>query len=263
MPTPPRRPGRPRKAKSERIMPRSIQRRLFWEPGEPHPLDVMFGRAGDAQVHLEQTIDRLVDQLVVLARGLRSSDEVATGEERAARQALRQRFSTRKHYDHLEVTLAAIRRRRLAARFAVISAALDLAQDLLGEPGLSPEEELVALLAEEESHTKRRRAASTEALADRLAAFERQLQAQRADLLRGAGNFEYHYVRKLVLNRAALREAKQMGRKVALDELYIERRYGPYLDYRWREGKGPLYTVHLGRFDEAVEGFPTDASEPY
>ncbi|MBA3827023.1 MAG: hypothetical protein H0X24_24415 [Ktedonobacterales bacterium] len=223
---------------------------------------MMFGRAGEAQAHLEQTIDRLVDQLVALARGLRSPDEMASVEERAARQALHQRFSTRKHYEHLEVTLAAIRRRRLAARFAVISAALDLAQDLLSEPGPSPEEELIALLAAAEPHAKRRRAASTEALAERLAAFERQLQGQRAELLRGTGNFEYHSVRKLVLNRAALREAKQTGSTVALDDLYIERRYGPYLDYRWREGKGPLYTVHLGRFDEAVEGAPTEASEP-
>jgi hypothetical protein len=120
----------------------------------------------------------------------------------------------------------------------------------LGELGPSPEEELVAHLANPEAAAPRRRAASTEILAERLQRFEAQIHAQRAEVLHGVGNFEFHYVTKPRVNWAAVREARANGTSLDPEQRYVMTTYGPYLDYRWREGKGALYTVHLGRLDD-------------
>ncbi len=244
--------GRPRNPVAERRIGRSVKGRLNWEPGTPHPLDVMFGVASEAKDHVSAAVDRLTDQLVAMQAAMErgdAPDELASHEERAALALIRERFAGKKHLDHLEATLAAVRRMRLAARMEIASAAIALAADLLAPSRPSIEEELLDLINERHQRTPQqtRQASIAVILAERLEAFDQQIRAPRERLTRGGGQFESHFVTHERPNLRAMRQAEKEGQTINLDDeqWWDVRTYGPYLEYRWREGK-TKYCVYLG-----------------
>lgn len=134
--------------------PRKIEKseggRVYWKPGKPHPLDVLYEEVNQVKAQLPGLLEELLStaqQTTIRLNGMleaaRESNDLTALFSEADRQAhhlIVDRFHNRKHYDHLHAAFTLQRYKRLAGRLKTIQAALNLACDLLGaEETLSQE----------------------------------------------------------------------------------------------------------------------------
>ena len=134
---------RPYKPRGERKIEPSTKGRVLWRPGTPHPLDVLFEEAATLRQELPGHLEELLTSIQHLQNALHTlldleqqfADPSAplSAADRAAFQAVSERFHNRKHLGHLEAVFAVLRRKRLSGRLQAIRAALDLASGLLAE----------------------------------------------------------------------------------------------------------------------------------
>ncbi|GCF11201.1 hypothetical protein [Dictyobacter arantiisoli] len=126
--------------------PRKIEEsktgRVWWRPGEPHPLDTLDAELSDLRDHLPTEIEALLlaahqtQQHLETLQQLEQADdpmEAFTAADHLASRAVVERFHNRKHEHHLRTIFAIQRRKRLLGRLQAIRAALDLANGLLSE----------------------------------------------------------------------------------------------------------------------------------
>jgi len=141
---------RRRTAKGERKIDKSQKGRVYWRPGEAHPLDVL----GEELKELSARLPDQLQQLLVSAQqaeehlraileathDLEDPTSIFTPAEQAAHTAILQRFGNRKHLEHLLMIFTLQRRKRMLGRLQAAAAALDLANGLLSEEeSFSPE----------------------------------------------------------------------------------------------------------------------------
>lgn len=124
--------------------------RVYWKPGEAHPLDTLNkevstikaqlpGLLGELLSTAQQTVTRLNG---ILEAASESDDLTAlfSQADHQAHQIIVERFRDRKHYHHLHAAFSLQRYKRLLGRLQTIHAALTLANDLLNaEETLSQE----------------------------------------------------------------------------------------------------------------------------
>jgi hypothetical protein len=124
--------------------------RVYWQPGEEHPLDILRDDLQQLKDQLpdllhqllataQQTVTRLEEILSATGEGDDFIDSFSQG-DRAVRLEIVNRFSDRKHLEHLLLAFSTQRHKRLLGRLQTIQAALTLANDLLAaEETLSQE----------------------------------------------------------------------------------------------------------------------------
>ncbi|BCL79218.1 hypothetical protein ccbrp13_16830 [Ktedonobacteria bacterium brp13] len=121
---------RPRKRRAEdaaRKVPVSDPaRRQRWQPGEDHPLDVMIAESALLEQELSGAVKKVEAATASITSLLGSWEDLATKEEQT-RQVFADRFGSIKHADHLQATLAVLRRRRLLTRLQALEEILHLA----------------------------------------------------------------------------------------------------------------------------------------
>lgn len=122
--------------------PRRVQKsepgRLFWQPTQPHPLDILPEDVETLDALVPECVEQLTTQAATLQRLL--SDLVAqdwkvslqTRDEQAL-TAIHQRFGVRKHLEHFQHNFAWLRRQHFLGLIRVITATLALATQLLQE----------------------------------------------------------------------------------------------------------------------------------
>ena len=146
----------PRKPKdtTPRKIEKSEKNRVYWEPGEEHPLDVLFEELAqlrklipDGLAALLTTAELTEQRLRGIMEAMQDADDptalfAVTNEK--ARHAILSRFGNRKHSSHLLAVLTIRRYKRLLGRMNAIQAALDLANGLLLEEEAFQEENLAA-----------------------------------------------------------------------------------------------------------------------
>jgi hypothetical protein len=121
--------ARPRTPRGERTMPRSTTGRLYWRPGDPHPLDILAKELDTLNAQLPTTLLSLLEtaQQAVhrLQAVLRQHDPTAPFHEADQRvwATVAHRFASRKHQRHLQLIFALKRRQRLLGRLRAIRAA--------------------------------------------------------------------------------------------------------------------------------------------
>ena len=124
--------------------------RVYWKPGQEHPLDVLYEEEDKVKGQLPGLLEELLStaqQTTIRLNGVleaaRESDDLAllfSEADRAAHHLIVDRFHNRKHYSHLHAAFSLQRYKRLMGRLRTIQAALTLANDLLGaEETLSQE----------------------------------------------------------------------------------------------------------------------------
>ncbi len=273
----------------ERRIPISSQGRISFRPGGEHPLDVQIKEALRAKEQLEEELERFLERLHALA----PLEEVADrfeAEDEALRRYLADHYQDYFHVDHIQATFLWLRRRRAIARLQAAQTALSLVQDLLAPDPFV--EELLDLLRErspEDVEVDRGQLTGDAQVArEQIVRFDAQLQEIRAAIVRGNGWIERYFIHKPGLRPEVIRQAyafwkeREQGTPVPPDvlesvhpeiaeclregkpiplrlkeEATTERDYGPYYNYRWREGggkKAPIYTISLGRLSERPEG---------
>ncbi len=146
---------RPFKPRGDRTIKESRKGRILWRPGTPHPLDVLFQEAQTLRDELPGQLQEMLTSAQHVQHTLHSLLEMEqqfddpaapiSAADRAAFQAVTERFHNRKHLDHLEAIFAVVRRKRLAGRLQAIQAALDLAAGLLAEEDSLSQEFLQAV----------------------------------------------------------------------------------------------------------------------
>ena len=124
--------------------------RVYWKPGQEHPLDVLYEEEDKVKGQLPGLLEELLStaqQTTIRLNGIleaaRESDDLAllfSEADRKAHHLIVDRFHNRKHYSHLHAAFSVQRYKRLLGRLKTIQAALTLANDLLGaEETLSQE----------------------------------------------------------------------------------------------------------------------------
>ena len=224
------------RAREKKKIEESKKGRVYWKPGKPHPLDVLFKELDklrklipDQLAALLTSAEQTVERLHTVLEATQDADDptalfAPTNEE--ARLAAFDRFYNRKHSAHLLTIFTIQRYKRLVGRMNAIQAALDLANGLLEEeeafspaqltawrnpaPKNQPEEEIATLLAmepQEEPNKAQLRlegineplgplVGSVEQSRRLLREFEAHLPELRRGLVTGQGWFEVFYVKK-------------------------------------------------------------------
>lgn len=133
-------PSSPEAVDAEEIreIPKSERNRVFWGPGQPHPLDVIPAHVEALNAQIPQEVQPFIEQAMTLQRyvaSLQTGDMLASLEaaDGHANATLFHRFGVRKHLMHFQVYFAWIRRKRVLALLRVITAALTLVNQLLQE----------------------------------------------------------------------------------------------------------------------------------
>ena len=133
---------RPRKEKGPRKISESKTGRVWWKPGQPHPLDTLDNELKDLRAQLPAEIEAVLEaahhtehHLQALQQIEQQDDPTATftAADQLASRIVIERFANRKHEHHLRTLFALQRRKRLMGRLRAIRAALDLANGLLAE----------------------------------------------------------------------------------------------------------------------------------
>jgi hypothetical protein len=127
--------ARPRTPRGERTMPRSTTGRLYWRPGDPHPLDILAKELDTLNAQLPTTLlslletaQQAVHRLQAVLDVERQHDPTAPFHEADQRvwvtvASITNRFASRKHQRHLQLIFALKRRQRLLGRLRAIRAA--------------------------------------------------------------------------------------------------------------------------------------------
>ncbi|GCF10875.1 hypothetical protein [Dictyobacter arantiisoli] len=140
---------RPRTERGPRKIEESRTGRVWWKPGEPHPLDALDEELTTLRDQLPAEIEALLlaahqtqQHLEALQQIEQADDptEAFTAADHLAARAVIERFHNRKHEHHLRTIFAIQRRKRLMGRLQAIRAALDLANGLLSEDETLSEE---------------------------------------------------------------------------------------------------------------------------
>jgi len=124
--------------------------RLTWQPGDEHPLDILRedldqlkGQLPDLLHQLLETAQQTVTRLTTMLETTGGSGtfiDSFSQAEHATRKIIVDRFSNRKHLEHLLLAFGVQRYKRLLGRLQTIQAALTLANNLLAtEETLSQE----------------------------------------------------------------------------------------------------------------------------
>jgi hypothetical protein len=263
------------------------QKRQRWKPGDEHPLDVMVEEAHSLEQELQEAILR-VQQGSERVQMLMGKWEDVTAKEREAQQVFAERFERVKHAEHLQATLAVLRRRRLLARLQALEEVLLLASllelDIFRDGFL---QDLYDTLNEEQRQ-QMKLLGDVRRSRQQLSSAEGHLSRIRQLLTVANGYFETYVIPKRSVPAAlmSLLDAIQLhkegqpipenmiasvpedvqetlralkpGDHLPEDVLEVAQLayWGPYLKYRWREGStGPLYTIALGKI------FPSDGTE--
>jgi hypothetical protein len=278
--------SRIRRPKPERRIQPSGRGRISFRPGKEHPLDVQIEEASRAKEQLDEQLTHFAEALHSLAPLEAISSRIAA-EDQALRHFLAEHYSDYFHQDHLEATFLLLRRRRILARLQAAQAALNLVQELLAPDPFV--DDLLGMARERDPEDvevdRAHVTGDAQAVRERLAHYDTQLQGIRAAISRGNGWIERFYVRKSgfkpeILKLAyafwkereqgtpvppevlakvhpeiadCLRERKPIPLRLK-EEATTEMDYGPYYKYRWREGNSPIYTISLGRLSERPEG---------
>ena len=148
---------RPYKPKASRVIQESTSGRVFWQSGQPHTLDVLFDEAKLLHEQLPDSLQRMLHsaqhiqtQLAPLLTMDTSFEELFASldaADQSALHAIAERFSDRKHVDHLAAVFAIVRRKRLLGRLHAIQAALDLALGLLEEEDALSHDSIQSVMA--------------------------------------------------------------------------------------------------------------------
>jgi hypothetical protein len=134
--------ARPHTPRGERTIPVSTTGRLYWRPGDPHPLDILAKELDTLSAQLPTALTSLLAAAQQAMHHLqavldieRQHDPTAPFNEADQRvwATVAHRFASRKHQRHLQLIFALKRRQRLLGRLRAIRAALDLANGLLAE----------------------------------------------------------------------------------------------------------------------------------
>jgi len=137
-------PKQPRKIEESR------KGRVYWKPGNPHPLDILRedldqlkGQLPDLLTSLLSTAQQTVASLEAILSATAENDDLVapfSQADHATRKIIIDRFNNRKHLSHLLLAWDCQRYKRLLGRLQTIQAALTLANDLLAaEETLSQE----------------------------------------------------------------------------------------------------------------------------
>jgi len=133
---------RQRKEQGPRKIAESRKGRVWWKPGEAHPLDRLDDELKELRDQLPGEIEALMlvahqteQHLQALQQIEQEDDPTAafTAADHLASHIVIERFHDRKHEHHLRTIFAIQRRKRLMGRLQAIRAALDLANGLLAE----------------------------------------------------------------------------------------------------------------------------------
>ncbi len=235
---------RKRKEAGERRIDFSQRGRVYWRPGEAHPLDALAEDVAQLRQHLTQQLQHLriaatraQQRIQTFLETTSASDPRAffSGLDRAAHQELTRRFLDRKHFYHLRLAFSRQRYKRLLGKMQAIQAALDLATALfedeaalLTPPDIQEEESTPAAEppplperpAEDlDKETRRLQGihepltaltGSTEQARQLLTAFEAKLPELRQLLASGQGWFEVFYVPKRTYKATVVAYAKAL-----------------------------------------------------
>jgi hypothetical protein len=144
---------RPRTPKGPRKIEASQKGRVYWKPGDPHPLDALYTELDQARDELPGLLEDLLSTaqhtvmrlsaIVEAAKSDTLTDAFSQADNEARLIAL-QRFGNRKHLHHLLAAFALQRHKRQLGRLRTIEAALTLANDLLVEETSLSQEFLAA-----------------------------------------------------------------------------------------------------------------------
>ena len=209
---------RKRTEQPERRIEESKKGRVYWRPGQPHPLDALGDENQALLKEIPETISTLLAETTtteerlhqLLTQSSNSKMHPAQAES-LTRKIIFHRFSDRKHIDHLQMILGIIRRRRLIGRLKTIQAALQLINGLLEEEETIEQEFLKAYEKAQndgphqpESHANQRLQNIDEPLEELVGSvaqsrqllrdFTEKLPSLRRDLLARSGWFEVFYV---------------------------------------------------------------------
>lgn len=303
--------------KEPRRIEKSITGRVYWQPGEEHPLDVLRddlqqlkGQLPDLLQQLLATAQQTVTRLEEILAATSDSDDFLysfSQADRTARKIIVDRFSNRKHLEHLLLAWSCQRYKRMLGRLQTIQAALTLASDLLAaEETLSQEFLTTWQNTQEQEEEQEEKPRATHANLSRaelrvqgideplapvvsevdqarqlLRDFEARLPDLRRQLTTGQGWFEVFHVPKRHFKPTVVAYAKALQaleeRKIPIPteieqavhpevrqliqagvskfpkelrlEVYDIAYVGPYVKYRWTEGK-QTYTISLGLLDD-------------
>jgi hypothetical protein len=145
----------PRKLKDDntpRKIEKSLSDRLYWQPGDKHPLDVLFGELDQLRQHIPeelaalltsaQTAEQHLSAIMEATQDTTDATGLFTTADHESRRTVIDRFHNRKHSDHLLTILTIQRYKRLIGRMNAIKEALDLVNGLLEEEeAFSPQSE--------------------------------------------------------------------------------------------------------------------------
>ncbi len=146
---------RTRKPSQERRIALSVTGRMRWQPGDKHPLDVLFEDAQQMHATVQEQLTALLasvkqaeERLAALLASEHLTDPtmVLSLMDQQAQRAIWERFKTRKHHDHLQAVFGLLRRRRQAGRLQAAQAALDVAVALLAQEDVFSQDLLTALI---------------------------------------------------------------------------------------------------------------------
>lgn len=211
---------RPTIAPSEREIEKSLEGRLNWEPGDPHPLDVLFDHQAMSEA-LQQELEDLLEvvqqtrlRLTSLLQQQSSAEAILERAEQQAQETVKKRFESRRHFDHIQARFTLLRQQRQRGRLQVAQAMLRHALDVLNEEETLWQEFQTSIQVaetgdqqEEIVHENIRGAhapiaavfaGSVERSRQHLRTFEASLPHYRAQLTQGAGWFEVFWVRRPV-----------------------------------------------------------------
>jgi hypothetical protein len=133
---------RRRKEQGTRKIEENVKGRVWWKPGEPHPLDQLDDELKGLRDQLPGEIEALMlaahqtEQHLHALKQIENEDDPTaafTAADQLASRIVIERFHDRKHEHHLRTIFAIQRRKRLMGRLQAIRAALDLANGLLRE----------------------------------------------------------------------------------------------------------------------------------
>ncbi|GLV61153.1 hypothetical protein KDH_79690 [Dictyobacter sp. S3.2.2.5] len=260
------------------------RRRQHWQPGDPHELDVMI----DEAEALYQKLPPLVEQMQQVARRatvLMGTWEDLVAKEEEAQRVFGERFGRVKHAEHLQATLAVLRRRRLVTRLQALQEVLQLVAWL--ELDIFRDDFMHDLYASLDERQQMTLVSDVKRARQDLSDGEERLSRIRQLLTTGNGYFETFSIRKRALSSAmmALLDAVHLHKEgqpipeelivttpeqvqealrgvrpgnplpQEVQEVVQLAYWGPYVKYRWREdSKGPLYTVALGKISQEPAG---------
>ncbi len=153
---------RTRKPFQERRIALSVTGRMRWQPGDKHPLDVLFEDAQQMHAAVQEQLTALLasikqaeERLAALLASEHLTDPTMALSlmDQQAQRAIWERFKTRKHHDHLQAVFGLLRRRRQTGRLQAAQAALDVAVALLAQEDAFNQDLLRALIdAEAKMH---------------------------------------------------------------------------------------------------------------